>query len=140
MNTSDVTVPDPVYMKRPKNFSCVDCPTPVLQLRYEGIPRDRQSSTNKTLITLNNPTSFTIQPYCSTTIHFKVFVTTSLPAVTLIYGADFLFRLGLTCRIDKIPTNEMFLHVTVHNNKSTPITFDKESLQFTAHTVLAHYP
>jgi len=140
MNTNDIVVPDPVYMKWPKNYSCVDSPAPVLQLRYEGIPKNQHPRTNKALITLTNPTSFTIQANSYVTIHFKVLVTTSLPAVTLIYGSEFLFRLGLSCIINQIPTNDMFLNVTVYNNKSAPIHYDKESVQFTAHTVLAKYP
>ena len=140
MDPNDVAIPNPVYMKWPQNYSCVDSPTPVLQQRYEGLFRKQQQHTNAAQITITNPASFTVPPCCYKTIDFKVLVTTSLPAVTLIYGSEFLFRLGLTCVINHIPTNEIFLYVTVYNNKSTSIAVDENSLQFTAHTVLAKYP
>lgn len=58
----------------------------------------------------------------------------------MIYGSDFLYRLGITCVINQIPTNDSFLNVTIFNHKSVPITLEKKTLQFTCHTVLAKYP
>lgn len=135
----DITVPRPVCMKQPTNFSCVDSPKPVLRIRYECILTVPHSS-NTPLISLTNENSFTV-PSCNfATIYFNVFVTTSLPAVTLIYGNDFLFRQSLTCVINPIPSNDTLLNVTVYNHKPTAVTFAKETLQFTCHTILAKYP
>jgi hypothetical protein len=139
MNEDTITIPDPVYMKWPKNYSCQDSPTPVLRINYKGLTNSLRCQ-NPAMITLSNKTSFTIPSCDYTTIHFNVLVTTSLPAVTLIYGNDFLFRHGLTCVINQIPTNDTLLYVKVYNNKSEALTFPKESLQFTCLTVLAKYP
>jgi len=139
MNEDDISVPDPVYMKWPKNYSCPDSPTPVLQIRYEGLPITVHR-TDTALITLTNQTSFTVLSCDYATINFNILVITSLPAVTILYGNDFLFRYGLTCVINQIPTNDTLLNIKVYNHKSVPITFEKESLQFTGHTVLAKYP
>jgi len=32
MNEDEITIPGPVYMKWPTNYSCQDSPTPVLQI------------------------------------------------------------------------------------------------------------
>jgi hypothetical protein len=133
----DVTVPDPVYMKWPKNYTCQDSPTPVLKIRYEGLSTPY---TNPVLITLTNKSSITIPSCDYAIINFPVLVTTSLPAISILYGNDFLFRHGLTCVINQIPTNDTLLYIKVYNNKSVTSTFEKESLQFICHTVLAKYP
>jgi hypothetical protein len=139
MNDDDISVPDPIYMKWPENYSCPDSPTPILQIRYEGLPVDVHR-TDKALITLTNKKQFIVLPNDYATINFNVLVTTSLPAVTILHGSDFLFRLGLTCVLNLIPTNDTFLSIKVYNHKSVPITCQKESLQFTGHTVLTKYP
>jgi hypothetical protein len=138
MNEDNIFIPDPVYRKWSHNNSCQDSPTPVLRIRYEGL-QTNLNCPHPALITLTNNASFTI-PSCNfATIYFNVLVTTSLPAVTLLYGNDFLFRHGLTCVVNQIPTNDTLLHIKVYNHKSEPLTFAKESLQFTCHTVLAKY-
>jgi hypothetical protein len=134
MNEYEVTVPTPVYMKWPKNYSCQDSPPPVLKIQYDGLS---PPYTNPVLITLTNKTSVTIPSCDYAIINFPVLVTTSLPAVSILYGNDFLFRLGLTWMINLIPTNDTLLNIKVYNNKPEPLTFEKESLQFTCHTVLA---
>ena len=140
MNENDITIPEPVYIKRPTNYSCNDSPTPVLQIRYEGLLDNLPPLTNKNLmITLSNFTSFTVLPRSYATLSLNVLVITSLPAVTTIYGSDFIFRHGLTCVINQIPTNDSVLNVTVYNHKSISSTFEKKSLQFIAHTVLTKY-
>lgn len=139
MNEDTITIPDPVYMKWPKNYSCQDSPTPVLRINYKGLTNSLRCQ-NPAMITLSNKTSFTIPSCDYTTIHFNVLVTTSLPAVTLLYGNEILFRHGLTCVINQIPTNDSLLSIKIYNPKSEPSTFAKESLQFTCHTVLAKYP
>ena len=63
MNVDDITVPDPVYMKWPKNFSCQDSPTPGLKIQYEGLSIPLPN-TNSAIITLTNKTAFTI-PSCN---------------------------------------------------------------------------
>ena len=117
-----------------KNFSCQDSPTPVLRINYKGLTNSLRCQ-NPAMITLSNKTSFTIPSCDYTTIHFNVLVTTSLPAVTLLYGNEILFRHGLTCVINQIPTNDSLLSIKIYNPKSEPSTFAKESLQFTCHTV-----
>jgi len=110
----DITVPDPVYMKWPKNFTCQDSPTPVLKIQYEGLSNTTSPHRNPAFITLTNKKAFTI-PSCNyAIIHFPVLVRTSLPAVSILYK--------------------------VFNHKLLPLTFEKESLQFICHTVLAKYP
>jgi hypothetical protein len=139
MNVDDITVPNPVCMKWPKNYSCPDSPTPVLKIQYEGLSIPLPF-TNPALVTLTNKTALTI-PSCNyAIINFPVLVITSLPAVSIIYGNDFLFRQGLTCVSNQIPTNDTLLYVKVFNHKLVPLTFEKESLQFMCHTVLAKYP
>ena len=57
---------------------------------------------------------------------FPVLLITSLPAVSILYGNDFLFRHGLTCVINPIPTNNTLLHIKLYNNnKLIPSTFEK---------------
>ncbi len=56
---------------------------------------------------------------------FPVLIITSLPAVSILYGNDFLFRHGLTCVINPIPTNNTLLHIKLYNNKLIPSTFEK---------------
>jgi len=136
----DISIPEPIFMKWPENYTCVDSPAPVLQIQYEGLPPDFKCRTSTTLLTLTNKSSLTIKPCRYATIHFNVLVKTSLPAITMIYGSDFLYRLGITCVINQIPTNDSFLNVTIFNHKSVPITLEKKTLQFTCHTVLAKYP
>jgi hypothetical protein len=136
---NDIIIPSPVYMKWPKNLTCVDSPTPVLQIKYEGLSITK-SSTNFALLTLTNKSDFTIQPKSYATVNFDILVRTSLPAVSILYGSDFLFRHGITCVVNMIPTNDAMLHIKIYNHKSVPTTFDKKSLQFTCHTVLAKYP
>ena len=138
MNEDEITIPGPVYMQWPKNYTCQDSPTPVLQIRYEGLTTTLRSP-NSALITLTNRTSFMIPSCDYATIYFNILVITSLPAVTLLYGNEFLFRRGLTCVINQIPTNETLLSIKIYNHKSEPSTFEKESLQFNCHTVLAKY-
>jgi hypothetical protein len=140
MNEDDITIPEPTYMKWPKNYTCVDSPTPVLRIQYEGLPASLRPRANTALLTLTNTSSFTIRPCRYATLHFNILVKTSLPAVTILYGNDFLFRQGITCVINQIPTNDTMLNITIYNHKSVPVTFEKESLQFTGHTVLAKYP
>ncbi len=136
----DITVPDPVYMKWPKNFTCQDSPTPVLKIQYEGLSNTTSPHRNPAFITLTNKKAFTI-PSCNyAIIHFPVLVRTSLPAVSILYNNDFLYKQGLTCVINQIPTNDTLLHIKVFNYKLIPLTFEKESLQFICHTVLAKYP
>jgi hypothetical protein len=139
MNVDDITVPDPVYMKWSKNYSCQDSPTPVLKIRYKGLSNILPNK-NSALITLTNKTAFTIKSCNYAIINFPVLVVTSLPAVSILYGNDFLFRHGLTCVINQIPTNDTLLHIKVYNHKLVPSTFEKDSLQFMCHTVLAKYP
>jgi hypothetical protein len=138
MNEDNIFIPDPVYRKWSHNNSCQDGPTPVLRIRYEGL-KTILHCPHPALITLTNNTSFTIPSCGFTTINFNVLVTTSLPAVSILYGNDFLFRHGLTCVVNQLPTNDTLLHIKVYNHKSEPLTFAKESLQFTCHTVLAKY-
>lgn len=134
-----ITIPDPIYMKRPKNYSCRDRPSPVLQIRYDGLPTTLRS--NSALITLTNKTEFTIPSCDYATLNFNVLVTTSLPAVTIVYDNDYLlFRHGLTCVINQIPTNDTMLYIKIYNHKSIPSSFEKESLQFTCYTLLAKHP
>ncbi len=102
----DITVPDPVYMKWPKNFTCQDSPTPVLKIQYEGLSNTTSPHRNPAFITLTNKKAFTI-PSCNyAIIHFPVLVRTSLPAVSILYSNDFLYKHGLTCVINQIPTND----------------------------------
>ncbi len=140
MDEDNVIIPNPVYMKWPKNYTCQDSPTPVLKIRYIGLPNSSNSSTSQASITLTNRTSFSIPSRDYAIIYFPVLVITSLPAISILYGDNFLFRHGLTCVINHIPTNDTLLHIKVYNHKSEPLTFAKESLQFMCHTVIAKYP
>jgi hypothetical protein len=95
MNVDDITVPDPVYMKRPKNFSCQDSPTPVLKIQYEGLSNTTLPHRNPAFITLTNKKEFTI-PSCNyAIIHFPVLVITSLPAVSTVYFIVMIFYLEM---------------------------------------------
>lgn len=139
MNHDELTIPNRIYIKRPDNYSCTDCPTPVLRIKYIGKQNYLQRTNSNSLITLTNNTSFTIKPHSYAKIHFNILVRTSLPAVSIIYDDNLLFRHGLTCIINQIPTNDTLLNVTIYNNKSELSTFAKESLQFICNTLLAHY-
>lgn len=138
MNEDDITIPEPVYMKWPQFYTCVDSPTPAIKIQYEGQPNLLQSHRFPAIMILTNQTSLTIPACDYAKIYFPILVTTSLPAVSILYGEDFLFRHNLTCLIDPIPTNNTFLYITVYNHKSEPVTFAKESLQFHCHTVLGN--
>jgi hypothetical protein len=138
MDEDEIAIPEPVYMKWPINYTCQDSPTPVLQIRYEGLSTTLHYP-NPAIITLTNKMTFTIQSCNYATINFNILVTTSLPAVSILYDTNVLFRRGLTCVINQIPTNDRMLSIEIFNHKYEPATFEKESLQFTCHTVLAKY-
>ena len=62
---------------------------------------------------------------------------TNVPAVSILYQSGFIFRLGLTCVVNQIPTNDIPLNITIFNHCDSTKTVSKDILQFYCHTVLA---
>ena len=77
MNIDDITVLDPVYStwNGRKNFSCQDCPTPVLEIQYEGLSNTLPHK-NPVIITLTkqNKTAFTLPSYNYAIINFSCII------------------------------------------------------------------
>ena len=116
----------------------IDGPPPTLKVRYEGVfnPYISYPFTDP-LITLTNAEEFTLEPNEFKTLHFKILVITNLPAVSILYQSGLLFRRGLSCIVNQIPTNDISLHITIFNHSDISKTIAEDSLQFYCHTVLA---
>ena len=104
----DILVPPFQYKNIKERKTSHDCPTYVLRLRYVG---NNPYRCNKSLptITLTNKYLFTILPFQFKKIHFFSMVMSSIPATSFVYSSDLVFRLGLSCIITFIPTNDISL-------------------------------
>jgi len=135
----DILVPPFQYKNIKERKTSHDCPTYVLRLRYVG---NNPYRCNKSLptITLTNKYLFTILPFQFKKIHFFSMVMSSIPATSFVYGSDLVFRLGLSCIITFIPTNDISLYIIVYNHTNQPLSFPKNSLQFNCTTALTYQP
>jgi hypothetical protein len=135
MDGDSITVPT----LRPKRYGDeIDGPPPTLKIRYEGVFNQYICYPyNEALITLTNDTEFTIEPHQYKTLQFKILVLTNVPAVSILYQSGFIFRLGLSCVVNQIPTNDIPLNITIFNHCDSTKTVSKDILQFYCHTVLA---
>ncbi len=132
-----INVPFRRYMKRSKNFSYPDCPTPIVNLRYLGTNHgNKYSPVSKITVTNNN--ELVINPFQFKKVTFSVMVVSSKQATSFIYGSDYLFKLGLSFLINFIPTNDTNLYITVYNHTSKTLYFSPHSLQFYCQTILTY--
>jgi hypothetical protein len=116
----------------------IDGPSPTLKIRYEGVFNQYICYPySEAIITLTNDTAFTIEPHQYKTLQFNILVITNLPAVSIIYQSTLIFRLGLSCVVNQIPTNDIPLHITIFNHSDLTKNISKDTLQFYCHTVLA---
>jgi len=129
----NINVPAPV-LKRSGDE--VDSPTPTLRVRYEGV-LEHNHDYKGAVVSLTNTSDFTIEPNQFKTLRFTLSVITNLPAVSLIYPGSLLFREGLSCVVNPIPTNDMPLYVIIFNHCDIAKTFTKHRLHLFCNTVLA---
>lgn len=132
-----ISVPLRHYMKRPKNCSYPDCPTPIVCLRYLGTNYGNKYTPVST-ITITNNNELVIKPFHFKKVTFSVMVVSSKQATSFIYGSDYLFKLGLSFLITFIPTNDTNVYITVYNHTSETLYFSPHSLQFYCTTSLTY--
>ena len=131
----NITIPS---LKPKRHSDEIDGPPPTLKIQYEGVLNQYicYPFTNPS-ITLTNDTDFTIEPCQYKTLQLKTLVRTNVSAVSILYQSNLLFRLGLSCVVNQIPTNDVPLQITIFNHSDSPKTIFKNMLQFYCHTVLA---
>jgi hypothetical protein len=114
-----------------------DCPIPVFCLKYVGTKHGDNYKPVPT-ITVTNNTKLEIKPFHFQKITFSVLVLSSRPATSIIYGTDLIVRLGLSCLITFVPTNDSPLYTIVYNNTPETLSFPSHSLQFYSKTTLTY--
>lgn len=117
-----------------KTKTSTDCPTIILKLKYVG---KQPWNNHSPIITITNAKSFNLAPYQCLKMSFPIMVLSSLPAKTIVYASELVYRLGLHTLESIIPTNDMPLYITVYNPTSSSLTFKKDSLQFYCTTILS---
>lgn len=132
---TNINVPMPKYKIQKES---TDHPIPVLKIKYIGSPPYGQCyMDNMKTITLYYPHPLTLQSGQKKTLIFPVLVETSLPCLSIIYGTELLFRIGLTCNITMNNTNDSLLSTIVYNYSDKLITFPPNSLSFYCLTVIS---
>jgi hypothetical protein len=135
MENDNITVP-PLRLKWYGDE--IDGPPPTLKIRYEGVFNQYICYPySEAIITLTNDTAFTIEPNQYKKLQFKILVITNVPAVSILYQSSLIFRLGISCVVTQIPTNDIPLHITIFNHCDSTKDIPKDILQFYCHTVLA---
>lgn len=125
----EIIVPTPGVISDDSDL--VDGPKPVLMFQY-----NLQFGENESPIILRNETSFILEPSHYKKIKFNIVVSSNLPAVSVIYQDNMLFRMGITCVVNPIQTNDIPLFVTVFNYRDEPIKVEKGDLHFWCRTIL----
>jgi hypothetical protein len=136
MNDLIITVPSPNVIDRSINDDECGSNKPILKIRYCGLTKRELYYQGKSTINLYNKESITLKPYEATIVNFDVTVITSLPATSILYGCSLMYRQGLSCIINLIPTNDHYLYVTIINKNPHSVQFKCDTLLFECNTIL----
>ena len=123
----DNTIEIPVKQVKKTRTSC-DCPSTVFLIcNIEHLKKHMKGI--KTL-DLFNSHSFILQPLQIKIIFFNNTLITSLPAVCLLYGSQYLYKKGISYKINLIKTNDNYLNIIIWNHTKQPINVNKNELHF----------
>jgi hypothetical protein len=119
-----IVIPPPI-----KTRTSCDCPSSNYLTRIYESNDKKMFKGNKTL-TLYNPQHITLKPNKWQTIYFEETILTSLPALCLIYGDEFLYYKELAWLPKFIRSNDGYLNVSVVNRSNNICTFKPFELVF----------
>jgi hypothetical protein len=120
-------IPPPVI--NPKTRTSCDCPSSNYLTRINESNDKKVFKGTKTL-TLYNSQSINLKPNEFQTIYFEETVLTSLPALCLIYGDEFLYYKQLTCLPNFIRSNDGYLNVSIVNRSNNICNYKPFDLVF----------
>lgn len=112
MKKSTIKIPVTRLTKKPK-VTC-DCPTKVFQIK-SWASTDNSMTGIKSLDLFNSRT-ITLKPKETRNIIFEKTIITSLPAICILYGSQFLYKLGISYEINVIQTNDTYANIFLHNH------------------------
>lgn len=118
----------PLKPPRPLTRTSCDCPSKVFLIK-EYQSNKRPEPGNKTYNIFNTHSFVCAAKEVKTVMLNNTFVT-SMPAKCLIYGSQYLYKQGLSCHPNILPTNDSYLHISIFNHTNSSINIKSNSLHF----------
>jgi hypothetical protein len=128
-----VVIPIPSCHVRKTQTSC-DCPSKVFYINY--YMSSKQSFAGIKTIDLYNQYSITLKPYEKMILYFEETIITSLPATCILYGSQFLYKLGISYKVNLLQTNDTYLNIIIFNHTPKTLNFEPNSLNFICTIIL----
>jgi len=130
-----ISILPPLVVKKPRT-SC-DCPSTVFVIKENNSDqiKERIYKGNKTLY-LTNTMSLTLKPKEIKTIYFCSSITTSLPAICIMFGSEFLYKQGISYKINHVRSNDVYPHINICNHTTKTIQIAQKQLTFMCTIIL----
>ena len=123
------------------NRTSCDCPSTIFLTKYNKFDHSMNIMTEKLSsghdsIFIYNTKSFTLLAHEIKTLYFDTIIKTLLPAMCILYGEPYLYKRGLSYKIQTLETNDSFLNIDIFNHTNNSIYVSENALSIICNVVI----